>query len=397
MVCATLIRSRVRHRRNGSFAVPGAATLYRSLIGLDGSPMNFELGPLSLETTATDSGPFVPRVRLQLGATIDGLSGFDVWREQLSSVFEVLPPDDGATADPFRIETTSWHLGDLVASQLAFSAREQARTTRRIRADQLDHYRLLLQTSGELRLELDGRQIVVRPGQMLISDMSRPERFSATAGSNIVLVIPREVLEEALPAPVHLHGLVMQGSAARMLGTLLSALVADANELERSSAAGVSRSAIQLAAAAIAPCAQTLDAARPATEVNLLRQICRYIDLHLTDAELSPTMISTQFRVSRPTLYRLFEPLGGVASYIKEQRLTRIHGVLESASGARMQLARLAEEYAFTDAGHFSRSFRKLFGYSPSEVGLVPSIGALGNVAAVGARKGGLGKWLKAL
>ena len=59
--------------------------------------------------------------------------------------------------------------------------------------------------------------------------------------------------------------------------------------------------------------------------------------------------------------------------------------------------ARLAEEYAFTDAGHFSRSFRKLFGYSPSEVGLAPSIGALGNLAAVGARKGGLGKWLKAL
>lgn len=359
--------------------------------------MNLQLSPLSLPGTTTDSDPLIPRLRLQLGAAIDGVSGFDVWREQLSGVYEVLPATDGTTADPFRIETTSWHLGELVASQLVFSAREQARTPRRIRADQLDHYRLLFQTSGELRVELDGRQVVVRPGQTLISDLARPERFSATAGSNIVLVIPREVLEEALPAPAYLHGLVVEGPAARMLASLLSALVEDAGELALSSAAGVSRSTIQLIAAALAPCAQTLDTARPAVEVNLMRQICRYIDLHLTDAELSPATICGQFRVSRPTLYRMFETLGGVASYIKERRLMRIHGMLESALGGKVQLARLAEEYAFADAGHFSRSFRKMFGYSPSEVASAAPSAALGSVPGLISRKGGLAKWLKAL
>lgn len=361
--------------------------------------MTSKPGTLNLDTAEPepDPDPLLPRLDLELGANVNGLSGFDMWREVLSGMYEILPPADGVLSEPFRVKTTSWHLGELVAIQIAFSAREQARTPRKIRADQLDHYLLLFQTSGELHVEAEGRQIVVRPGQALVSDMARPERLSSTAGSNIVLAIPREVLDEALPSPVPLHGLVLEGSTARLLANLLRTLVEEADELRRSSALGVSRSAVQLVSAALAPSAQTLHAARPAIEVNLMRQICRYIDLHLTDTTLSPPAICSEFRVSRPTLYRMFEPLGGVVSYIKERRLTRIHGLLESASGARMHLGRLAEEYAFADAGHFSRSFRKMFGYSPSEVASgVPNAALDSSIAAVGPRRS-LDFWLKSL
>ena len=351
---------------------------------------------IELRDAGPSDDPLVPSLHLKLDATFHGEPGFDVWREKMSGLFEILPPAEGFT-ESFRIENTSWHLGELVVTDFAFSAREQARTPRKIRADQIDHYRVLLQTSGTLRVEVDDRQVVVAQGQALISDMARPERLSTTAGSNIVLIIPREVLDEALPAPMSLHGLVLEGPAARLLSSFLPALVSEAGTLRRSSATSISRSSIQLVSAALAPSLRTMEAARPAIEVNLMRQVCRYIDLHLTDAELSPIALCKVFRVSRPSLYRMFEPMGGVAAYIRERRLTKIHGLLESSSAARLRLGRLAEEYTFTDAGHFSKSFRKMFGYSPSEVtSAAPSV-ALDSAMTTANQGRGINGWLLGL
>ena len=44
---------------------------------------------------------------------------------------------------------------------------------------------------------------------------------------------------------------------------------------------------------------------------------------HLDSPALQAEALCGQFRISRSQLYRLFEPLGGVAHYIQEQRVTR--------------------------------------------------------------------------
>ncbi|MGJ7509533.1 helix-turn-helix domain-containing protein [Variovorax sp. GT1P44] len=71
--------------------------------------------------------------------------------------------------------------------------------------------------------------------------------------------------------------------------------------------------------------------------------------------------------MSRSTLYRLFEARGGVADYIKERRLKRIHAAIVAPEHATRQLVGIAEEFGLVDASHFSRIFRRHFGYSPSE------------------------------
>ena len=350
---------------------------------------------------AVDTTPgieLLPMLRLSLGTATDSVRGFEIWRRELSGLYEIMLPPDGLANQSFRVDIQSWHLGELVAARAEFSAREQARTPRKIRGDRIDHYRVILQTAGRLRIELDGRELALEAGQLLVTDMSRPERFSVTDGASIVLMISREALEDALPGPMSLHGLVLQGPTACLLAGFLPSLAAQATALRRSDAGPVARSAIQLVAAAIAPSARTLDAARPVVEVNLLRQACRYIELHLTDAALSPQTVCNAFHISRATLYRLFEPLGGVASYIRERRLTHIHGVLESSAMPR-PLARLAEDYAFADAAHFSKSFRRMFGYSPSEV--VASAAPAGLLASVPAGAAGgppnISDWLRGM
>jgi AraC-like DNA-binding protein len=51
--------------------------------------------------------------------------------------------------------------------------------------------------------------------------------------------------------------------------------------------------------------------------------ISRFIEANLVSRDLSVAKISSTFGLSRATLYRLFEPVGGVACYIRSRRLVR--------------------------------------------------------------------------
>jgi AraC-like DNA-binding protein len=70
--------------------------------------------------------------------------------------------------------------------------------------------------------------------------------------------------------------------------------------------------------------------------------------------------------MSRSNLYRLFEDTGGVARYIQWERLLAARAILSDPS--RIQsISAIAEDLCFADASSFSRTFKREFGYAPSE------------------------------
>ena len=50
----------------------------------------------------------------------------------------------------------------------------------------------------------------------------------------------------------------------------------------------------------------------------------RFIDTHLASPALETDMLARNFGLSRASLYRLFAPVGGVAGYIRRERLRRV-------------------------------------------------------------------------
>jgi AraC-like DNA-binding protein len=78
--------------------------------------------------------------------------------------------------------------------------------------------------------------------------------------------------------------------------------------------------------------------------------------------------VCRHFRVSRSTVYRLFEPLGGVRQFINGARLERCYGQLRGADPRCVKIADIASSWGFDDASSFSRRFRSRFGVAPSEV-----------------------------
>lgn len=94
----------------------------------------------------------------------------------------------------------------------------------------------------------------------------------------------------------------------------------------------------------------------------------RYIRQHLQDPDLGTRSICAAFGASRATVYRIFEPHGGVVSHIRSERLTAIYRELLSAEPQYGIIRRIAEKYGFWDQGTFVRAFRRHHGTRPSDI-----------------------------
>lgn len=104
---------------------------------------------------------------------------------------------------------------------------------------------------------------------------------------------------------------------------------------------------------------------RQKARAAMYESICSYIERHVDDWELSVDAILKNFGVSRATLYRLFEPRGGVRQYISDRRLFR--AILELSSGPlrRGDISAAAEKWGFSSDANFNRAVRREFGVTP--------------------------------
>ena len=71
--------------------------------------------------------------------------------------------------------------------------------------------------------------------------------------------------------------------------------------------------------------------------------------------------------VSRRSLYRLLEPLGGVHQYILRRRLSHIKRALNDPDNHE-QIADLAARFGFACQETFWRAFKRQYGAPPGEV-----------------------------
>src|SRR5690606_20490641 len=91
-----------------------------------------------------------------------------------------------------------------------------------------------------------------------------------------------------------------------------------------------------------------------------LAEIVGHIDRHICDPDLGATSLQAAFRLSRPTLYRMFQPLGGVCQHIRRRRVLVAHQHLRQDPDC--SITWLLYEAGFTSERQFQRAFRAVFG-----------------------------------
>jgi AraC-like DNA-binding protein len=97
-----------------------------------------------------------------------------------------------------------------------------------------------------------------------------------------------------------------------------------------------------------------------------LSAIRRYINEHLTDSSLSAEEIGRHFALSRASLYRLFEPMGGIADYIRRKRMHRAFFDVISPGLADKRISEIARRWQFASESSFARAFKATYGIPPS-------------------------------
>ena len=96
-----------------------------------------------------------------------------------------------------------------------------------------------------------------------------------------------------------------------------------------------------------------------------LVEVVSYIEEHLDDPDLGVDRLQSAFCISRATLYRMFTEIGGVARFIRRQRLVAARQYLRRRPD--LGITWLLYELGFGSERQFQRAFQAEYGVSPSE------------------------------
>jgi len=101
---------------------------------------------------------------------------------------------------------------------------------------------------------------------------------------------------------------------------------------------------------------------------TMLARLKVYIDEHLDDPDLRPDRIAAAHYISTRYLQKLFKAEGlTVTDWIRERRLAGCRRDLRDPALADDTILGIASRWGLTNPAHFSRSFRAVYGCTPSE------------------------------
>lgn len=246
------------------------------------------------------------------------------------------------------------------------------RTPRQIARGTQDYFLVSIQARGRGIVRQDGRTAVLQPGDFALYDSTRPyELVFEDRFEQMVLMLPGEQLRSQLRDTEQLTATAVSGrqGAGHLMITMLHTLRADIDSLQPASAAAVADGVLNILAAGL----RTLPAARrqgisDLTTYHLLR-IKRFVREHLRDPQLSVPMIAAGLNLSAGHVHRLFqnEPLP-IGHFIWSERLEACRNDLLDPAMAGRSIGDIAYGWGFSDAAHFSRTFRDRYAMSPREM-----------------------------
>lgn len=326
---------------------------------------------------------------------------FDAWRESIDVIFETVL-DDNRAPPIFDAAITSYLLDTLMLSRCVSRVQNFSRSPLKVAADGLDHYMLQIYRRGTASTRLGRRDVLARPGDVFVIDLAASYDAVHPDYENFTLVVPRALIADQLERPDSQHCRVIPAAAplARLFREMVSTVYETAEETTLDDGVRMVSPLLRLTEALLNSDigGHPQDVDMNAIEHAGLVRAKRHVEIHLKDPQLSPVTLAEALGISRSRLYRMFEPLGGVASYIRGRRLRRSARDLLEPGRADRRIKQVAFEWGFERESDYTRAFRRLFGITPSEA---RQIGTL-HGEAPGAPEGPCGdrryeQWLRML
>lgn len=278
-------------------------------------------------------------------------------------------PEPGDHAD-FSARIEADHFGAMYLSGAVAPRSALLRPREVIAASGLDDIMTMVYLHNDYTCDVDGRLLAIRQGDVLVLDLTRPFAIQAPAISNLSLTIRRDLVLPLVERIEILHGLVLRRGTGMvdLLSSHLLALRSEAPAMGRAEAEAATTASAALVAAVAGPSPDGRVAARAALRAGRRRLIQAAIEQDAADPRLGPDSLGRRFGISRASLYRLLEPVGGVAAAITQARLARARALLQDPGHDARLVRDIARDCGFVNDSAFSRLFKATYGMGPRDL-----------------------------
>ena len=297
--------------------------------------------------------------RLDIGEPDDIGVSVDEWRDSVSLFFDIEP-----LSDRFAARISSFSLGELLIGSACASAQKFRRDAAVIKRSQIDHIMVQLYVKGSFVGTAESEPVSVMEGDICCFDLGFGFATQATDFENITMIIPKPALRP-MAEGTHLHGLVLKAGepASMLLAAHMRELLNVCDDIADDEAEAIAKTTIELLRLCLdLPKRKRLAPGEAAN--SIVTRMREFIGQNLANPELSDQRICEEFGISRATLYRHFEPYGGVASVIRNWRLSNVFADLESNGSEPIHA--IARRNGFSNEASCARAFKARYGMTPS-------------------------------
>lgn len=220
---------------------------------------------------------------------------------------------------------------------------------------------VITQIEGARRYRQSGTEVLLRPGDSTLIDSALP--WSSSCASNCVrlyLRVPRWMMENWLRMREIPIAQRISGSSATALFRLSLSLYDEAQWMNGELGSTTLDTYFEILAACI------IEDDTPVQHSSELgRRILQFIATHIAEPTLGPVEVASAMGISVRHLHRLFSASGStLGHHIRARRLEQCRNDLANPRFADKTITEIAFSMGFSDAAHFSHSFRKHFGVS---------------------------------
>jgi AraC family transcriptional activator of tynA and feaB len=232
-----------------------------------------------------------------------------------------------------------------------------------------DAYFAVVLLSGEYLLEQDGREAVLRPGEMAIYDATRPHRiFCPGKFSKLIVSIPRATLRERFAGVEYCTATRVPAEAgiASVTTKFIRSFARHANELSAREFSALSGQCTDLLTLALAAPRGPFAPSR--SRAMALSRVKDFVEQSLQDPKMDAATVARGVGMSSRYINDLFNDEGGsLMRYVWKRRLEKCRKDLLSEAGKGRSISEIAFRWGFNDLSHFSRSFRQTHGCAPRD------------------------------
>ncbi|MFF4173337.1 helix-turn-helix domain-containing protein [Streptomyces sp. NPDC001744] len=271
-----------------------------------------------------------------------------------------------------RIRTTA--LGPAQLSTMTYGPLVSYRSPRLIRQSDPELYQLAVIVSGRQRIDQARRSAIMRPGEIVLYDSSRPFEASATGPGNcssLVLRFPRRLvpLPDNAVAPLCGTALGAATGVRHVFRQTLISLTEAGTDLTAHDRQRLGSTVVDLAAAVIAQDADRTSALPAESRTTLMyHEITAFLPRHLHDPDLRPAAVAAAHSISPRYLQRIFQLHGTTPmDFVRQERIARCRRDLADPSLLTTPVGAIGLRWGYTRASDFTRAFRAATGMTPTE------------------------------